>query len=151
MEPCLPLGNSLFGHHNDPVLQPLINDYTEALPEDHAKQVKCTLAVTGAISKLSIPRKLIAVTAKFFTCDSHAKVYAFGVLPHNFHGKQLLVDSIGGEESSAANPCIKLAGHTDLVSLQFDPGGHLLGGFVFDLGGSYSHGFTMSTSALSSL
>ncbi len=66
------------------------------------------------------------------------------------HGKQLFVDSIGGEESSAANDCTKLSGHTDLASLHFDPGGYLSGGFVFDPGSSHSHGFLQSTSALSS-
>jgi len=64
--------------------------------------------------------------------------------------KQLFVDSIGGEESSAANDCIKLFGHTDLVSLQFNPGDNFSGGFVFDPGGSHSHGFDKSTNALSS-
>jgi len=71
--------------------------------------------------------------------------YAFDLVPHNFHGKQLLVDSIGGEESSAANDCTKLAGHTDLASLQFDLGGYLSRGFVFDPIGSLwvdPHGFS---------
>ncbi len=33
---------------------------------------------------------------------------------------------------SAANDCIKLAGYTDLASLQFYPGSYLSGRFVFD-------------------
>jgi len=39
---------------------------------------------------------------------------------------------------------------TDLASLQSDPGGYPSGGLVFDPGGSHSHGFVPSTSALSS-
>jgi len=41
-------------------------------------------------------------------------------------------------------------GTFDLASLHFDPGGYLSGGFGFDPGGSHSHRFLQSTSALSS-
>jgi len=41
MEPCLPFGNSLFGHHDDSFFQPLINDYAELFPEDCAQQENC--------------------------------------------------------------------------------------------------------------
>jgi len=61
----------------------------------------------------------------------------------------LFVVSIGGEESAAANDNVKLSRHTDLAKLQFDPGGYLSGGFVFDPGGSlqfYPYGFIQSTS-----
>ncbi len=54
-----------------------------------------------------------------------------------------------GEECSAANHCVKLAVHTDLASLQFDPGRYLSGGFVFDPGVYLQfnpHGFFQSTS-----
>ncbi len=64
-----------------------------------------------------------------------------------------LLIPFGGEESSAANDYVKLFVHTDLASLQFDPGGYLSGGFVFDPGGSFQfnpHGFIQSTSALAS-
>ncbi len=57
----------------------------------------------------------------------------------------MFVDSISGEESFAAHDCVKLFGHTDHASLQFDPGGYLSGGFVFDPGGSLQvdpHGFS---------
>jgi len=109
-----------------------------------------SLPVTGVIAKLIASGKLITMATKLFVSDSQTSAYAFDLVPHNFHGKWLFVDSIGGEESSAANDCIKLAGHTDLASLQFDPGGYLLGGLAFDPGSSYSHGFVMSTCTLSS-
>ena len=38
VEPCLLSGDSLFGHHGNPFIQPMINDYAEVFPEDHAKQ-----------------------------------------------------------------------------------------------------------------
>jgi len=73
--------------------------------------------------------------------------------PHNFNGKQLFVDSIGGEECSDANPFVKLDVYTDLASLQFDPDGYLPGGFVSDPGGPFlfdPHGLIKPTCALSS-
>jgi len=48
-----------------------------------------------------------------------------------------LLNFIGGEESSASNDYVMLIEHTDFASLQFDPGGYLSGGFIFDPGDSY--------------
>jgi len=98
-------------------------------------------------------QKLITKATKLFSGDSQTSTYAFDLVPHNFHGEWLLVDSIGGEASSAANDCVKLFEHTDLASLQFDPGGYLSGGFVFypDSFLQFNpHRFIDSTSALSS-
>jgi len=95
---------------------------------------------------------LLWLTIKLFASDFHTSACAFDLFPYNLHGKWLLVDSIGGEGSSAANDYVKLYDHTDLASLQFDPGGYHSGGFVFDPGGSLQvdpHCFIKSTNALS--
>jgi len=69
--------------------------------------------------------ELIAMAPKLFVTEYQTSAY------DAMHGKQLFVDSIGGEEFSAANDCIKLFGHIDLGSLQFDPGGFLSGRISF--------------------
>jgi len=52
--------------------------------------------------------------------------YAFKLVSLSFfHGEQLVVDSIGGELSSAVNGSLGFAKHTCLASFQFDPGGLL--------------------------
>ncbi len=43
------------------------------------------------------------MAAKLFTSDSQTPAYALAFVPHNFDGKQLFAEFIGGEESSAAN------------------------------------------------
>jgi len=60
------------------------------------------------IAKLSASRKLITMATNLFASNSQTFAYAFDLVSHHFHGKQLFVDSIGGEESSAANACVKL-------------------------------------------
>jgi len=50
---------------------------------------------------------LIAMAAKLLASDSQAPTDAFALVPYHFNGKQLFVDSFGGEESSAANDCVK--------------------------------------------
>ncbi len=37
MDPCILFGNSLFGHHDNPFFQPLINDCAEMISEEHAQ------------------------------------------------------------------------------------------------------------------
>jgi len=70
--------------------------------------------------------------------------------PHNFNGKWLFVESIGGEESSAANAYVKLLAHAAFTSLHLDPGCYLSSAFAFAQGDSHLHGFVWLTSALSS-
>jgi len=138
IEPCLPFSNSLFGHHDDPFFQLLIDDSAEVLPEDCAKQVNCSLPVTGAVAKLSSFRKSIAMATKLLATDSHTPNADFALLPHNFHWKCLLLISIGGEVSSAANDCVRLF---STLTYRWICGGSLL----FD-----PHGFVPSASVLSS-
>jgi len=77
--------------------------------------------------------------------------------PHDFNGKQLFVESIGGEESSAANACeeassaanaygekssaandcVKVFVHAAFMSLPLDPGGYCSGAFIFAQAGSH--------------
>jgi len=93
------------------------------------------------------------MATKLFVSDSQTSTHTFDLVPHNFYGKQLFVDSIGGEESSAANDCISYIGTLTLPAFKFDTGGYHSGGFVFDPGGSIQydlHGFLDSASALSS-
>ena len=103
LEPCLLFGDSLFGHHDDPCFQPLIIDYAEMNLEDHVKQEICALSITGAITKLDVSRKSIAMATKLnmainlLASDSQAPTDAFALVPYHFNGKQLFVDSIGGE------------------------------------------------------
>jgi len=139
----------LFGHHGNPFVQPIIIDSAKVFLEDCVKQENCALSVTGAISKLSASGNLIAMATNLITSASKIPTDAFALVPYCFNRKWLLVDSIGGEECSDANHCVKLAVHTDLASLQFDPGRYLSGGFVFDPGVYLQfnpHGFFQSTS-----
>jgi len=75
--------------------------------------------VTGAIAKLIASGKLITMAIKL----SKTSVCAVDLVPHAIHGKQLFVDSIAGEESSAASAFVMLIEHTGFANLQFDPGG----------------------------
>jgi len=86
-----------------------------------------SLPVTGVIVKLSVSGKWITMATKLIASDSQTSTYAKYLIPYNFHGKQLFVDSIGGEVPSAANDCTKLFRHTDFASLQFAPSGCLSG------------------------
>jgi len=43
IEPCLLFGDSLFGHHGKPFIQPMVNAYAETFSEDHVKQVNCAV------------------------------------------------------------------------------------------------------------
>jgi len=63
--------NSLFGHHDNPFFQPLINDYVEVFSED------CPIA------QLSFSRKLITMATKLFASDSHTSTYEFDLVLHN--------------------------------------------------------------------
>jgi len=81
MGPCLPFGDSLFGHYDDPFFQPLINDYAGMIPEHCAKQESCTLPVTGAITKLSTSRKSISMATKLLASDSQAPTDVFELPP----------------------------------------------------------------------
>ncbi len=56
-----------------------------------------SLPVTGVIAKLSVSGKMNTMVNKFFPNDPHALTYAFDLVPRSSHGKQLFVDSIGGE------------------------------------------------------
>jgi len=106
-----------------------------------------------SFAKLSVSGKLISMATKLIASDFQTSAYAFALVHHNFHGKQLFVDFIGGEASSAANDCIKLFEHPDLASLQFDPGGYLSGEFSFDPDGALKfnpNGFVKPACALSS-
>ena len=72
----------------------------------------------------------------------------------------MFVESIGGEESSAANAygeesstandCVKLLAHASFASLHLNAGGYLSSAFAFAQAGSHSHGFVLLISALSS-
>jgi len=95
---------------------------------------------------------------------------AFDLVPHDLNGKQLFVESIGGEKSSvanaygeespnvkaygeeslAANDCVKLFLHASSTSLHLDPGGYCSGTLALAQAGSHSHGFVLLISALSS-
>jgi len=65
------------------------------------------------------------MAAKLLASASHTPTDVFALVSYHFNEKCLFVDSIGGEESSAANDCVKFFEHTDLASLQLDPGGYL--------------------------
>ena len=66
-----------------------------------------SLPVTSAIAKLHVSGKSITLATKLFASDSHLSASAFDLVPQNFNGKCLFVDSIGGEESSAANAYVQ--------------------------------------------
>ncbi len=118
------------------------------------------LPVTSAIAKLCRSGKSTTMAAKFFARNSQLSAFAFGPVPHDFNGKQLFVESIGGEESSAANACgeessaanayVKLLASAAFTSAHLDPGGYLSSAFVFAHGGSHPHGFVQLSSVLSS-
>jgi len=61
------------------------------------------LTVTSTIAKPHVSGKSTTMAAKLFASDSQSSAFAFDPVPHDFNGKQLFVESIGGEESSAAN------------------------------------------------
>jgi len=81
------------------------------------------LPASCAIAKLHVSKKLITLAAKLVTSDSQLSAFAFDPVPHDFNGKKLFVESIGGEESSAANDCVKVFAHTAFTSLHPNPGG----------------------------
>jgi len=127
MKPCLPVvTRSLLAHHDNPFSKASKGDYAVSFPEkvvgNNGKQESCALTVTGAIIKLSASRKSAAMDIKTFASVSHV---------HSF-GKCMSIVSTHGEHFSAVYGYHELAEHTDLASFQFDPGGHLSRGFLFD-------------------
>jgi len=103
------LQNSFLAHHNDnPIFKASKENFAELFPEqavgNNGKQENCALTVTGAIAKLSsTSRKSITMATKLLGSDSQAPIDVFALVPYHFNGKWVFVDSIGGEESSAAN------------------------------------------------
>jgi len=81
VEQCLPFDDSLYGHHGNLFVQPMINDYAEVFLEDCVKQENCALTVTGAITKLHASRKSIAMAAKLLASDFPASTEAFALVP----------------------------------------------------------------------
>ncbi len=92
---------------------------------DNDKEESCALTVTGTITSLSASRKSIAMDIKIFASISHVHSLENICLLISLMGRTFLL-FIGYHE---------LAEHAVLANLQFDPGGHLLRGFVFDPGG----------------
>jgi len=94
------------------------------------------LPVANAIAKLHVFGKSITMTAMLFASNSQLSASAFDPVPYDFNGKQLFVESIGGEESSAVNAygeessvahdCVKLFACADL-----DPDGYLSAAYSF--------------------
>jgi len=95
-----------------------------------------SLPVTCAIAKLNASKESITMATKLFPSDSQTSAHAFDPVPYNLQGKQMFVDSIGGEVSSAANGCVKIIGMLTLSAFNliqmattqvvlFDPGGSL--------------------------
>jgi len=120
MKPCLPvITRFLLAHHENLFSKASKGNYAELFPEkvigNNGKQESCALTVAGAITRLCASRKLIPMAIKIFASVSH--VYSFG--------KHMSVDATDGEQFSAVFGYHKLAEHTVLASLQFDPGGCL--------------------------
>ncbi len=128
MKPCLAVVmRSLLAHHYDLFFGAYKGDYAELFPEkviDNEGKLSCILPVTGAIAKHDASGKLITITNETFACASHVHLF----------GKHMPVDPTG-IQFSAVYGHHKLAKHTVLAGLQFDPGSYLPGGFVFDPGG----------------
>ncbi len=129
MKPCLAVVmRSLLAHHYDLFFGAYKGDYAELFPEkviDNEGKLSSILPVTGAIAaKHDASGKLITISNETFACASH--VHLFGntclliPLAYNF---------------LAIYHHHKLAKHTVLAGLQFDPGSYLPGGFVFEPGG----------------
>jgi len=95
--------------------------------------------VAHAISKLHVSEKSM-LAAKFFASDSQLSASAFDLSLHDFNGKQLFVESIGGEESSAAN-----AYGEESTAFCYPSSAS-----AFAQGDFHLHGFVQSISALSS-
>ncbi len=80
--------------------------------------------LTGTSSITSVLTAMVTMICTAFALNNAA--YAFKLVSLSFfHGEQLVVDSIGGELSSAVNGSLGFAKHTCLASFQFDPGGLL--------------------------
>jgi len=72
------------------------------------------------------------MAAKIFASDFQLSASAFDLhVPHNFNGKWLHVNSIGGEESSAVNDCVQLFACAAFANLHLNSGGYLSGTFAF--------------------
>ena len=122
MKPCLLIATrSLLSYHGNPFFKVSKGDYyAELFPESiigNNGKHSCALPVAGTITKYDTSGESITMDIKIFACVSHV---------HSF-GKHMSVDSTGGHFFVH-----KLAEDTVLASLQFDPGGYLPGGFVFD-------------------
>jgi len=115
---------SLLAHHYNLFFEAYKGDYTELFPErviTHDGKQSRILPVTRAITKHGISGELTTMDIEAFACVSHA---------HSF-GKHMPVGPTGAQFSAVYN-CHGFAKHTVLASFQFDPGGCLSQGFVFD-------------------
>jgi len=126
--PCLTIiTRSLLSHQYNPFFKVYMGDYAELFPERivncDCKQTRI-LPVTQDITKCNAPGESFAMDFKTFARVS--LIYPFGRhMPTGPTGLQL----------SMVYGCYQLAEHTVLASFQFDPGGYLSKGFVFDPGG----------------
>ncbi len=117
--------------------------------------------LTCNAAKPHVPGKSTTMAAMLVASDSQSSASAFDLVPQNFNGKYLFVESIGGEESSAANAygeessaandCVKLLAHAAFASLHLNAGGYLSSAFALAQAGSHPHEFVqLHISALSS-
>jgi len=122
---------SLLANHYDPFFEVYKGDYAELYPEriiNYDCKPSCILPVTQAITKHNTSGELIAMDHKTSACVS---------LIHSF-GRHMPVGP-SGIQFSAVYGCYQLAKHTVLAGFQFDPGGYLHQGFVFDPSGFISN------------
>jgi len=128
MKPCLAvITRSLLAHQYNLFFEAYKGDYAELFPEriiDHDGKQSCILPVTQAITKQNTSGDSITMDLKTFAHVSLICPFG-GHMPVGHTGVQL----------SIVNGCHQLAKHTVLASFQFNPGGYLSQGFVFDPGG----------------
>jgi len=106
-------------------------DYTVLFPEkviDHNGKPSCIFQVADTITKHNPSGELITMDIKTFACVSHVPSF----------GRHIPVGP-SGTWLSAVYDCHDLAEHTVIAGFQFNPGGYLPWGFVFDPGGSIFH------------
>ena len=108
-----------------------------------------SLPVTTAIAKLHVSGKSIAMAAELFASDSQLSASAFDHFPHDFNGKRLFVESIGGEVSSAANAYGEESPAADAYEEESAASYHSSAS-AFAQGDFHLHGFVQLISALSS-
>jgi len=115
---------SLLAHRHDLFFKVYMGNYAELFPAeigDHDSKQSCIFPVTKAVTKRNTSGESITMDLKTFARVSLIRPF----------GRHMPVGPTG-TQFSAVYSCHMLAEHTVLAGFQFDPGGYLSRGFVFD-------------------